>query len=402
VRPIAGTNTAEIEKLVYGGEGLSRINGQVTLTPFVLPGEAVEVGGASARHGVARARLLRIERASDKRVEPGCPYFGRCGGCHYQHSAYEYQLEQKVAILREVLRRIGKIEAPESIEVVSGQPWEYRNRSQFHLFEGHIGYLEAGSHRLCPVTHCPISSPRLNEVLRTLIAMMKDSRFPRFVRAIEVFSNETDVQVNVLDSERPVAKHFFDWCAEAIPGFQPGAIDHRGAGQLFRVSYKSFFQVNRFLVNILPGVALGDVSGERAVDLYAGVGLFSVGLSRRFSSVTAVESGSSAVRDLTHNAERADVHVDAVQSDVDDWLARASGGVDFVLADPPRAGLGKRAVAELIRIRPRRLHIVACDAATLARDLHPLLANGYRIERMLMVDLFPQTYHIETVVHLRT
>src|SRR5436309_4810037 len=208
-----------IERLVYGGDGLGRVDGRVVFAPYVLPGERVRVAPKQEKGGLLRTELREVLSPAEGRAEPRCQYFGRCGGCHYQHAAYELQLELKRSILRETLRRVGKIEPPEEIEIVSGEPWGYRNRSQFHVEAAAIGYLEAQSHRLCPITHCPISSPRVNEALTAIIGMMRDPRWPRFVRSIEVFTNETDVQLNVLDSERPVAKRFFEWCAEAVPGF---------------------------------------------------------------------------------------------------------------------------------------------------------------------------------------
>src|SRR5262249_26138691 len=152
-----------IEKLVYGGEGLGRVGGQVVFAPYVLPGERARVERKSGKSGILRATLLEVLSPAEGRVSPPCPYFGRCGGCHYQHAAYELQLEAKRSILRETLQRVGKIDAPDEIATVSGQPWGYRNRSQFHFTGAAAGYLEAHSHKLCPITHCPISSPRINE-----------------------------------------------------------------------------------------------------------------------------------------------------------------------------------------------------------------------------------------------
>ena len=389
-----------IEKLVYGGEGLGRADGRVVFAPFVLPGERVLVEPASMKGGLIRARLQEVLTPGEGRVEPQCPYFGRCGGCHYQHASYELQLEAKRSILRETLLRLGKFEAPEDIAVIVGEPWGYRNRAQFHMAGSAIGYLEAHSHRLCPITHCPISSPRLNETLAALIEMMHDPRWPQFVRSIEVFTNETETQLNVLESDRPVARRFFDWCAETIPGFVTGLLDYPAAGFAYRVGGGSFFQVNRFLIDDLGRTPVGEISGNSALDLYAGVGLFSLPLTRRFSRVTSVESGTSAVRDLRFNAERAGVGLKIAQSVTQDFLKKLAVAPDFVLADPPRTGLGKAVVARLADLKPPRITIVACDPATLARDLPGLLAAGYRLERLTMVDLFPQTFHIETIAHL--
>ncbi|MEP6539187.1 MAG: RsmD family RNA methyltransferase, partial [Bryobacteraceae bacterium] len=312
----------------------------------------------------------------------------------------EYQLAQKVIILREVLQRVGKLAVGE-IETVSGEPWGYRNRSQFQFRDGKLGYLEAGSHTLVPITHCPISSPKMNEALLVLQQMMKDRRFPQFIKAIELFTNETEVQVNVLETAKPVAKHFFEWCAERIPGAAAGALDYAAGGDVFRVSHNSFFQVNRHLVDRLVAVALDGVSGDSALDLYAGGGLFSLALARKFGNVTAVESGTSATEDLKFNAQRAGVTLTVVKRSVEDYLGTPDGVPDFVLADPPRAGLGKRAVADLIRLKPRAITIVSCDPATLARDLSPLVGAGYQIGKTTLVDLFPQTFHMETVVQLQ-
>jgi 23S rRNA (uracil1939-C5)-methyltransferase len=389
-----------IEKLVYGGEGLGRVEGRVVFAPYVLPGERVLAEPVSEKGGLLRARLAKVLDPADGRVEPPCPYFGRCGGCHYQHASYGLQLETKRSILRETLRRVGKIEAPEDIATISGEPWGYRNRAQFHIHGSEIGYLEAQSHRLCPIDHCPISSPRVNEVLAALVAMATDSRWPKFLRSLEVFTNETETQLNILETGRPVAKRFFDWCAEAIPGFVPGLLDYPAAGFTYRVGSSSFFQVNRFLIDDLVRVAIGGATGSSALDLYAGVGLFSLPLARRFAQVTSVESGASAVRDLRFNAERAGVSLEIMQSATEDFLRKLEAVPDFVLADPPRTGLGKAVAARLAALKPPRMTIVACDPATLARDLPGLLAAGYRIHQLTMIDLFPQTYHIETAAEL--
>jgi 23S rRNA (uracil1939-C5)-methyltransferase len=389
-----------IEKLVYGGAGLGRVEGRVVLVPFTLPGERVIVEPVSEKGGLLRARVKEVLAPAAGRVAPPCEYFGRCGGCHYQDAGYDLQLEIKRSILLETLRRVGKIEAPAEIAVVSGEPWRYRNRAQFHVAGGAIGYLEAQSHKLCGITHCPISSPRLNEALAAIIGMMSDARWPRFVRSLEVFTNETDVQVNVLESDRPVAKRFFEWCAETIPGFTAGPLDYRAGEFTYRVSGGSFFQVNRFLIEDLVRTAIGDAAGARALDLYSGAGLFSLPLARKFARVEAIESGRFAAGDLRFNAERAGARVEIVQSAVEDFLRRLKSSPDFVLADPPRTGLGKGVVARLAELKPKRISIIACDPATLARDLPGLLSAGYGIDRLTMVDLFPQTFHLETVAAL--
>jgi 23S rRNA (uracil1939-C5)-methyltransferase len=229
--------------------------------------------------------------------------------------------------------------------------------------------------------------------------MARDHRWPRFMRALEIFSDERQVQINVLETDRPVARRFFDWCGTEIDGVVEGALDYEDH---FRVSSNSFFQVNRFLLDQLVEATLGDAEGDTAADLYAGVGLLSLPLARRFREVTAVESGAGAVRDLQFNAGRSGLsNLRALQQTAEEHLAQLEKAPDFLVVDPPRAGLGKAVVKRLGELKPRQLVIVACDPATLARDLAGLLAAGYRIERMALLDLFPQTYHLETVVSLR-
>jgi len=387
-----------VEKLVFGGDGLARLDGRVVLSPFVLPGERIRAEAAQEKPGLVRARTLEVLQAAEERVVPQCPYFARCGGCHYQHAPYEYQLRAKQAILAEELRRLGKIEPPAEIAVLAGEPWGYRNRAQWHVAQGRMGYWEARSHKLCAVDRCPVASPKVNEALAALNGMMRDRRWPRFVRSIEVFTDERQVQLNVLETDQPVARRFFDWCAETIPGLGMGPLDYGGR---FRVSRNSFFQVNRFLLDGLVEAAIEGAEGESALDVYAGVGLFALPLAGRFREVTAVESGAGAVRDLEFNAERTGLgNVRAEQRTAEEYLQGLEQAPDFVLLDPPRAGLGKIVVRRLVELRPRQVTIVACDPATLARDLAALVAAGYRVEKMTLVDLFPQTYHLETVVRL--
>jgi 23S rRNA (uracil1939-C5)-methyltransferase len=373
--------TLTIEKLVYGGEGLARLEGKVILTPFVLPGEVVRVETERAKNDLWRGRLIEVLQPSAARIQPGCPYFQRCGGCQYQHMDYAFQLEQKREILREALKRGGKIESAGEIGMVVGEPWQYRNRVQLHVEDGKVGYFGQGSRDLCAIDHCPIASPKLNEVIGRLTELELGS----VSAAVELFTNETDVQVNVVDRVPRQALTMLSTLGVTTP------IEYNG----FRVSRNSFFQINRFLIDGLVECAVADKQGGWAVDLYAGVGLFSVKLGARFAKVTAVESSASSFRDLQHNFAQ-----HAVNANVEDYLAGLAETPDFILADPPRVGLGKVAVKQLGRIKAPRLSIVSCDPATLARDLQGLIAENYRIDKITLVDLFPQTFHLETVVEL--
>lgn len=378
----------KIEKLVYGGDGLARQEGRVALVPFTLPGEEVETEVTREKNDLLRGRAVEIRVPSPHRVEAPCPYYLRCGGCHYQHADYAFQLEQKEAILREVLRRVGKIDYDGAIGIVSGEPWHYRNRAQLHVENGAVGYFEIGSHRLCPVNQCPISSPKLNETIGVLTEELP--RLPRFTTTLELFSNESEVQFSLSDRVPGAARSLFDRIATTRP------IEYAG----FRVSRNSFFQVNRFLIDQLVATTLhGLVPGAHGVDLYAGVGLFTLPLAGLFERVSAAEVAGSAHRDLEYNAQGKG-NVAAFHKTAEDYLTRVAETPDVIVADPPRNGLGKQILTGMLRIRAPQIRIVSCDPATLARDLRVLLGAGYRLDTVTLVDLFPQTFHLETVVAL--
>jgi len=396
----------EIEKLVYGGDGLARVDGRTALVPFTLPGEQLTAEVTRERASVSHARPVSWIREAEERVPPNCPLFTDCGGCHYQHIPYERQLEIKTEILLETLARIGGIEWAEAVDTIYGDPWLYRNRTQLRVANrgprAEVGFVASGSHRVVPASYCPINSPKLNAVHDTLREMAKSRAFPDFLREVEIFTNERDVQLNVTSTDRPLARKFFDWCGREIAGFLPGEyIEYSSGGDLFRVGSRSFFQVNRFLTDELAKAATESASGGLALDLYCGVGLLTLPLARQCERVIGVDSSAAATRSLQFNAQRAGVEVKSVHLNVDEYLESFSEPVDWIVADPPRSGLGKIVTRELLRIGAPTLSLVSCDPATLARDLKVLLAGGYRIDSLRLIDLFPQTYHIETLVTLR-
>ncbi|MCU0226118.1 MAG: class I SAM-dependent RNA methyltransferase [Bryobacterales bacterium] len=404
VEPTAtGGITGVVEKLVFGGNGLIRHEGKAVMTPLVAPGELVEVRLVKEHPQWAEAALVEVRQPSAERVEAPCPVFSRCGGCQYQHLNYPFQLEQKRLILLETLARVGKLKDLPEVDLLHGEPWGYRNRVQVHLDGARIGFRLQASRRLVPVDACPIASPALNAAIGALRQMAREPRFPRFVESVELFSNERETLLSVLATkggQRHVAKWFIEWCAERIPGASQSALVYDGAGCRFQVGHRSFFQTNRFLVDALVERVLRRVSAQAALDLYSGVGLFAIPLARRGARVTAVESSASAIRDLETNAANHGARVDAVRASVDAFLPGQATIAPHVFADPPRAGLGKMVVQDLVRLKPARITLVSCDPATLARDLSALGAGGYRVEALTLVDLFPQTAHIETVCDL--
>jgi 23S rRNA (uracil1939-C5)-methyltransferase len=376
---------------------------------------------------------------SPERVEPGCPYFGRCGGCQYQHIGYESQLRYKTEILRETLRRTAKLDLPIQIRIHSADPWHYRNRTRVrvqHAPRFQIGYFRTGSHELLPIEQCPISSPRINQVIHAVLDIGSKGTAPATLHGLQFFADAQDQQMLVEAYVRPgdSAKEVQPFAAalhELMPAvsgmvvfatspvdddsrqFAPLTTVHSEAGQAigaesltyqaaghgFRVSGGSFFQTNRFLVDELVRVAMPGVGGRAALDLYAGAGLFTLPLSKSFDEVLAVEASSHSFADLRHNAPR---NVKPIRATTETFLLERGPKLspDLVIVDPPRAGLGEKTARALGRMSVPRVTYVSCDPATLARDLRPLLESGFKVAEAHLVDLFPQTAHMETVLHL--
>jgi 23S rRNA (uracil1939-C5)-methyltransferase len=428
-----------IEKLVYGGDGLARLPadrfgpGKGVFLPFVLPGEQVEAALVEQKPGFGRARLDRIVQASAHRIPPFCLYFERCGGCHYQHTSYEYQLEMKVAILQENLRRIAKLDLNVELGIHRSPPWNYRNRSRLKIQtapEFALGYFKLDSHELLAVEDCPISSPLINRAIAAFWEWGRAGQTARGLYEIEFFADAEDSQLLVELYGNPQLRATAEQLAEELQAILPqvagvvvfestspprskpqagpprqtggwgaGALVYRAEGAAYRVSAGAFFQVNRHLVGKLVGLVSDGRAGTVALDLYAGTGLFSSVLSRGFAQVIAVESSPISYADLVHNSP---ANVRAVRASSDQYLQQASGKVraDLVVIDPPRSGLGTGVLNSLVEWAAPRLIYVSCDPATLARDLGRLLAAGYRVEQAHLVDLFPQTYHLESVFQL--
>ncbi len=443
-----------IEKLIYGGDGLARLpagsqpedargRGKAVFLPFVLAGEKIEAALIEQKPGFARARAEAIVEPSPHRVEPPCPYYARCGGCHYQHAGYEHQLEIKKEILRESLRRLAKLDLPDEIEVHPSPPWNYRNRSRLQVQAKPAfaaGYFKLASHELLAVQQCPISSPLINRGIAALWQSGSAGKVPDGVREVEFFANADDTQLLVEvwcagearraavrvwaeDLVRAAVAEIAGVVAfrEANPGDRkagtPQVLVSAGAAHLtyqtgraaYQVSAGSFFQTNRHLTDELVKIVTAGRSGELALDLYAGAGLFSTALACDFHHLVSVESSQTSSADLSYNLPS---NGESVQATAEQYLARAEnpGRVgkaavsqhkpDLAVVDPPRSGLGERVARSLVKLGAPRITYVSCDPATLARDLVPLLAAGYQVEQVHLVDLFPQTYHLESVVHL--
>ena len=438
-----------IEKLVYGGDGLARLpgnevqtekqgRGKAVFVPFVLSGERVEVEIAEEHPGFSRAHLKAVAKPSPERITPECPHFGQCGGCHYQQAGYEHQLQIKAEILRENLRRLAKLELKSEIRLHASPPWQYRNRTRVAVRAGKgaefvLGYRRAGSESVLAVETCPISSPLLGRAIAAVWRLGRSGGVPEAIREVEFFADAEDLRVvavlyaaqgiNPKDeslaafagkhrsalsavesvsvlSERNLLKIASNDAVERprkILG--PGSLKYAAGGHAYRVSAGSFFQGNRHMVEPLMKLVTEGKSGGTALDLYAGVGLFSLPLAAHFGKVIAVESSPLSHGDLSYNSP---ANVKAIRATTDAYLAEVAGklAADLIVVDPPRTGLGNRTARSLARMNAPVIMYVSCDPATLARDLGPLMEAGYRVEQAHVVDLFPQTYHLETVLEL--
>jgi 23S rRNA (uracil1939-C5)-methyltransferase len=421
-----------IEKLVYGGDGLAHHGGHTVFVPLVLPGELVQIESRERKKKFIRGRVERLLETSPERVAAPCPHFGRCGGCQYQHMPYEAQLRYKAEILRETLGRIGHIQWDGPIETHASPPFGYRNRAQWKLSTtkdapvgSGIGYFEAASTRLCPVTECSILSPGLAETLSKLRNLVSSGKALAAIDEIEAFANDKDEKIllnlsadRLSDSAESTASALRgaipyvesiliqDRRADAFHLSGPGYLNYDALGVSYRVGHLSFFQVNRSLVEPLVEAVVGKTRGRLALDLFAGVGLFTVALTKQFERVIGVESNLAAARDLEVNLKASGGTSPAARhATTESFLSRWHEPLDLVVLDPPRAGVEPEALARLKKLAPTRIHYLSCDPATLGRDLALLgLAEGpgpYEIESVNLFDIFPQTYHMEVLVRLR-
>ena len=410
-------------KLIYGGDALGHHAGRTVLVPRVLPGERAEVEEVRTAKGVVHARPLRILQAAPERIDPPCPYFGRCGGCHYQHLSPQLESTCKRDILLETLRRLGRIDWKGEIPVHAGPPWNYRNQAQFKIARQpdggvELGFFEAQSHRVFPVDNCLILSPRLNAVLGEL-RRPEWARGLAHFRQIELFADERDEQVMLtLEGEDASAEgeQMGHSLLEKIPGavcvalqfsnrfrvLGRPALHYSVSGISYRVSPGAFFQASRFLTPELVASVTGVERGELALDLFAGVGLFSLPLARRFQRVVAAEANFTSASDLKANAEANGLpNLRTMGETTYDFLRRfAQAEPDLVVMDPPRAGVDAGSLKLLAALRPRKIHYLSCSPPTQARDLDFLARHAYQLLSIELFDLFPQTYHIEALAKL--
>ena len=404
--------TVKLEKLVYGGDALGRVfdphtgqPGRVVFVPFGLPGETVRVRPLEEKPGHIRAELVEVVNPSPERIVPKCVHFGICGGCHYQHLPYPAQRKAKTEIVRDQLMRIGKIENPPVQPIVAApQEWDYRNHVQFHLnLAGKLGYIDAAGRNVMPIRECHLPEQPLNDLWPRLEFGPASG-----LERVSLRLGAAEETLLVLESESPEVPeleletdlsvvHLTGEDAVVMAG--SSALSMEIKDRLFQVSAASFFQVNTamaekmvdHLLEILPATLQTTL-----LDVYCGVGLFSAFFAGSVGRVIGIESSASACEDFTLNLDAFD-NVELYEAPAEEVLPALNVQAEAMIVDPPRAGLEKRVLQAIVEMGPRRLAYVSCDPSTLSRDARILLAGGYRLLQVTPFDLFPQTYHIETI-----
>lgn len=381
-----------IEKIVYSGDGIGRVEGQAVFVPFAAPGDQLRVRITKLERNFARAEIVEVVAPSSMRRAAPCPQFGVCGGCQLQHLQYDAQRKTKAEFIRESLRRMGSIDWQNEIEVLTADEFGYRARAEIKVNGAQIGFFKANSHAICEVAECPVLLPAANVALQAL--HQPPNLLPQ---------HATRVYLTVGDDQTLATPATGENAREAEVDAQ-GTVRQTIAGINYSFGVRTFFQSNRLLVERLVTTAMEDANGKVAFDLYAGAGLFSLQLAKSFAQVYAVEGSKISSQHGLQNAQVNRIHnVTYEAMSVEAWLKRQAPKLprpDFVLLDPPRAGASAAVIQRLLALEAPRIHYVSCDPTTLARDLKLLTKAKYNIDSITALDMFPQTYHVETVVKL--
>ncbi len=399
----------KIEKIVPNGFGLAFAENLTIFVSLAAVGDRLKVKINQLKGKTAFAEIVEIIEPSNERIEPPCALFGRCGGCDFQQIDYESQLKAKVGIIKDCLTRIGKINFAGEIKIIaSPKDFGYRSRAQWHADTRtrNIGYFRRNSHNVIDVETCPILTDELQKTLANLRGNIEWESF--WSEKIEIEAANAGSKVSVYSSE----------IVEPTEEISFALGDNR-----YFYDAQSFFQGNPFLIESLVETALHDATGGIALDLYCGVGLFTLPLAGTFEKVFGVDANEKAIESASKNIENARLeNVEVFAESVGEWLAESFESrlqtadsamgkmpsedgnlnfVDFVLLDPPRAGAEKETIESLLKLKPKQISYVSCEPATLARDLRILCESVYEIESITALDLFPQTHHVETVVRLK-
>jgi 23S rRNA (uracil1939-C5)-methyltransferase len=392
--------------MAYGGDSFGRdANGRMIFVPFAIPGERIQAEIVETHKRWARARLVKVLKASPERVAPRCRHFTDCGGCHYQHMPYQIQLKSKAEIVRSQLERLGGFEDPPVETIIASQsPWNTRNHLKFSLTpDGRLGFNAPGSNRVVPIDECHLPEPNLASLWPRLdLETIQGLKRITLRTGIEgermlILHGDDDPDVNVT-TDLPASVVWLSPRGMTVLAGE-GFLTIDVLDRAFKVSANSFFQAHTALAGeVVQHVleALRFQPGETILDLYAGVGLFSAFLAQKGVRVVAVEESPVACADFENNLAEFD-HVELYEAPVEVALPAIHTHPSAVIVDPPRVGLSLDAIKQLINLSSPLLVYVSCDPATLARDGQRLVKAGYQLERCTPIDMFPQTYHIETL-----
>lgn len=378
----------EIERILPGGVGLAHAEGRTIFVSLAAPGDRLRIGIDRQQGNVLFGSIREILKPSSVRVEPPCPYFGRCGGCDFQQLTYEAQLAAKAAIVLDCLQRIAGLKiTPDFVVHPSPSQWRYRARAtwQIDLEKKAIGYYESASRRVCDVADCAVLAPELQQTLES-VRRTSWAEFPQDLKHLDAVAGENGVSL-----------------APEFDQYQSRELRLTVGAERYDFNARAFFQVNQSLLPAMLSFALDEFTGETAIDLYCGVGLFTVPLARRFGRVTGVEANPIATRFARRNLNLAGIdNATIVTASVGDWTRQVSNlfQPDFILLDPPRAGAESVVIKTILDLQPQRICYVSCDPSTLARDLKKLSIGGYKIDSVAAFDMFPQTHHVETIVKM--
>ncbi len=409
---MTSTFDVRVDNLAYGGEAIGRLpDGRVVFVPYAIPGELVRLSINEDKPQHARGNLVEVLEASTERVIPRCQHFGTCGGCHYQHMNYPAQVKAKAAILREQLERIGGLRDFPPVEIMAApNEWNYRNSIQFHLTrEVKLGFQRANTNQTFAIHECHLPEEAINRIWPQIeVEPMADLEHID-LRRISLRAGADEEMILILESSSPQAMEF------SIEGL-PLSIVQLGAygriilagsdyvvmemlGRQFKVSADSFFQVNRLQAQVMVTHSVEHLpisSDSTVVDAFCGVGLFSAFLAPRVKRLVGIEIATEACEDFAANLDEFD-HVELYEDTVENVLGQINFSPDLIVMDPPRAGLGSKTVEGILAQGAAHLAYISCDPATLARDGKQLAAGGYILKSLALVDMFPQTYHIESI-----
>lgn len=395
--------------LSYGGDCLGRLpDGRVVFVPYGIPGERVSIEIVEDNKNFARGKLVKVLEPSPERVEAHCKHFGRCGGCHFQHMKYDAQLRYKASVLSEQLTRVGKLVNPPAPQVIpSPDPFHYRNNIRFHVNEaGKLGFLAPQSERIIPISECHLPEEPIVQAWPVL-SMEQASGIDQ----IELRCGAEDELLISLEGPAETPPEFeSDTGLSAIYSGPGGRVVLAGEDILrmkvgersFQVSGGAFFQVNIPMAGAMVETLQKNLILSKEsilLDLYCGVGLFSAFFASQVKEIIGIELSADACRDFAINLDEFDT-VSLYEGAVERVFPRLEVKPDVVILDPPRVGLHPKALEALLEKKAQQIAYISCDPATLARDLNQLTRNDYRLEKIFLLDLFPQTYHIESMVFL--